>query len=178
MHTQNSYISFQKLGVADLELLQYVGRASYEPYYRHIWLENGLEWYMELCFGADVLRRELADPNIEYWLGNDSSRQIVGFMKIILHKSMPQEGESNALFLEKIYLMPDFFGKGVGQIFLTTLQQKAIQLQYKALWLNVMSTGPVSAYQKAGFEIVGKTRFEYDLLKPEERNGLVLCKKI
>ena len=91
---------------------------------------------------------------------------------------MPQEGESNALFLEKIYLMPDFFGKGVGQIFLTTLQQKAIQLQYKALWLNVMSTGPVAAYQKAGYEIVGKTRFEYDLLKPEERNGLVLCKKI
>ena len=41
-----------------------------------------------------------------------------------------------------------------------------------------MATGPVDAYQKAGFEIVGKTRFEYELLKPEERNGLVLCKKI
>ncbi len=178
MHTNNPVISFQKLGVADLELLQYVGRASYEPYYRHIWLENGLEWYMDLCFGADILRRELADPNIEYLLGKDPSQQIVGFMKIILHKSMPQGGESNALFLEKIYLMPDFFGKGIGQLFLGMVQEKASQLHRKALWLNVMSTGPIAAYQKAGFEIVAQTRFEYELIKPEERNGLVLCKKI
>ena len=91
---------------------------------------------------------------------------------------MAPEVEKHQLFMEKFYLMRDFFEKGIGQILLTTLQQKAIQLQYKPLWLNVMSTGPVSAYQKAGFEIVGKTRFEYDLLKPEERNGLVLCKKI
>jgi len=140
--------------------------------------ENGLEWYMKHCFGKKNLLPELTDPNVEYLLGKDASQQITGFMKIILHKSMPQEGESNALFLEKIYLMPDFFGKGIGQIFLERLQEKAAQLHRKALWLNVMATGPVSAYQKAGFEIVGKTRFEYDLLKPEERNGLVLCKKI
>lgn len=178
MHTNKPVISFQKLGVADLELLQYVGRASYEPYYQHIWLENGLEWYMDLCFGADILRQELADPNIEYLLGKDASQKNVGFMKVILHKSVPKGGESNALFLEKIYLLPDFFGKGIGQIFLGMLQEKAIQLQRKALWLNVMSTGPIAAYLKAGFEIVGNTRFEYELIKPEERNGLVLCKKI
>lgn len=133
---------------------------------------------MEHCFGKKNLLPELTDPNVEYLLGKDASQQITGFMKIILHKSMPQEGESNALFLEKIYLMPDFFGKGIGQIFLEMLREKAAQLHRKALWLNAMATGPVAAYQKAGFEIVGKTRFEYDLLKPEERNGLVLCKKI
>ncbi len=171
-------LSFQKLGIADLELLQYVGRASYEPYYRHIWLENGLEWYMEHCFGKNILLQELANPNIEYLLGRDASHQNVGFMKVILCKPVPQGGASDALFLEKIYLMPDFFGKGIGQLFLEMVQQKAEQLRRKALWLNVMATGPVAAYEKAGFEIVGKTRFEYELLKPEERNGLVLFKKI
>lgn len=178
MQNNKPELFFQKLGIADLALLQYVGRAAYEPYYRHVWLEKGLDWYMEHCFGKKNLLLELTDPNVEYLLGKDASQQIAGFMKIILHKPMPFGGESNALFLEKLYLMPDFFGKGIGQIFLKTLQEKAAQLQYKALWLNVMSTGPVAAYQKAGFEIVGKTRFEYELLKPEERNGLVLCKKI
>lgn len=178
MHTHNPALSFQKLVAADLELLQYIGRATYEPYYRHVWLENGLEWYMNLCFGQDILQHELADPNIEYLLGRNASEQIVGFMKIILEQPMPQGGETNALFLEKIYLMPDFFGQGIGQLFLEMLHQKAVQLQRKSLWLKAMSTGPISAYQKAGFEIMGHTRFEFELLKPEERNGLVLYKKI
>jgi GNAT superfamily N-acetyltransferase len=99
-------------------------------------------------------------------------------MKFYLHKSIPGNGENDALFLEKIYLMPDFFRKGVGQIFLEALEQKAMGLQRKALWLNVMTNGPIAAYRKAGYEICGSTRFEYDLLKPEERGGFVMIKKI
>ncbi|HOY07388.1 MAG TPA: GNAT family N-acetyltransferase [Saprospiraceae bacterium] len=172
------FITFQKCLLSDLELLQYVGRATYEPYYRHIWLENGLEWYMERCFGEETLTRELSDPEIEYWIGRDDLGHIAGFMKFYLHKSMPEKGESNALFLEKIYLMPDFFRKGVGQIFLVAAEQKATELHCKALWLNVMTNGPIAAYRKAGYEICGSTRFEYGLLKPEERGGFVMFKKI
>ena len=172
------FITFQKCDFSDLELLQFVGRATYEPYYRHIWLENGLEWYMERCFGKETLARELSDPALEYWIGRDASGRVAGFMKFYLHKPLPENGENNALFLEKIYLMPDFFRKGVGQVFLKALEQKAIDLQRKALWLNVMATGPMSAYQKAGYEICGSTRFEYDLLKPEEQGAFVMCKKI
>lgn len=171
-------LTFQKLTVGDLELLQYIGRASYEPYYRHIWLEGGLEWYMERCFGKDILLRELADPDLEYVVGRDDSGQVTGFMKFFLHKPVPENGEPRALFLEKLYLLPDFFGKGVGQIFLERLRQKVLELQHKALWLNVMASGPIAAYQKAGYEIVSLTRFEYDLLKPVERNAYVMCKKI
>jgi GNAT superfamily N-acetyltransferase len=159
-------------------MLQYVGRASYEPYYRHIWLEGGLEWYMERCFGQEILMQELSDPGIEYWLGRDDSGQLTGFMKFFLHKPIPDGGEPDALFLEKIYLMPDFFGKGIGQIFLAALEQKARQLHRKALWLNVMETGPIHAYRKAGYDICGATRFEYALLKPEERGAFVMFKKI
>ena len=74
--------------------------------------------------------------------------------------------------------MPDFFGKRVGQIYLKMIIQKVCQFHHKILLINVMSTKTVAVYQKAGFGIVGHTRFEYPLLKPEERNTFVLCKKI
>jgi len=59
------------LELADLPLPQYAGRATYEPYYPHIWQEGGLDWYIEHCFGTPALQMELADPNVEYLLPYD-----------------------------------------------------------------------------------------------------------
>lgn len=165
-----------KLLPGDLPLLQRVGRATYEPYYPHIWKTGGLDWYMEKCFGADLLTAELADPGTEFLLATDEQGQIVGFLKLILLKPVPETDLSNALYLEKIYLMPGYFGKGAGQQLMAWVSEKARQMGRDAVWLQVMKTGPVSAYERAGFMNIGPTRFEFDLLKEEERDGWVMLK--
>jgi GNAT superfamily N-acetyltransferase len=167
----------RKLGTDEISFLQFVGRATYEPYYPHVWYEGGLEWYMDRCFNGDTLRSEMADPNIEYLLATDASNEVIGFMKLVLLKPMPEGFPSNALFLEKIYLMPNFFGQGVGRLLIDWVVQKAARIGREAVWLNVMKNGPVQAYLKSGFEITGVTRWEFDLLRTEERDGLVMVKK-
>ncbi|HRI61403.1 MAG TPA: GNAT family N-acetyltransferase, partial [Saprospiraceae bacterium] len=164
----------RKLTSDDLSLLQRVGRDTYTPYYPHIWKIGGLDWYMEKCFGTESLVAEFADPNTEYLLATDMEGQIIGFLKLILQCPVPDANIDNALYLEKIYLMPVFFGKGAGQKLMDWVVKKARQLGRKAVWLQVMKTGPVRAYERAGFENIGATRFEYDLLKEEERDGWVM----
>ncbi|MCB0527012.1 MAG: GNAT family N-acetyltransferase [Saprospiraceae bacterium] len=172
-------LRIKKLTADDIPLLQYVGRATYEPYYRHIWKPGGLDWYMEYCFGAKVLGPALADPGVEYLLAGDAEGAIVGFMKIVLQKPVPHTGILNALYLEKIYLMPDFFGKGAGQELLKwVVAEKAVPPGREAVWLEVMQSGPVRAYERAGFENIGPAYFGHELLIEHERDGWVMLKRL
>ena len=168
----------QKLSLDDLVLLQYVGRATYEPYYPHIWHPGGLDWYMERCFGTDVLRHDFTDPNIAYFLATDASAQIVGFLKLVQENPLPDGSITNALYLEKIYLMPDWFGKGAGQQLMEWTMEQATAMGREAVWLNVMKTGPVRAYERAGFRIIGETSFDFDLLKVEQRGAWTMVKTV
>ena len=165
---------YTQLTESELSIIQNVGRQTYEPYYSHLWKPGGVDWYMEQCFGLETLNSELKNPNVEYWLAADQSGSIVGFLKLLLKKPLPEKGLENALYLEKIYLMPAFFGKGNGRIMMEFVRQRAITLRREAIWLMVLKSGPVKAYEKAGFQIVGAVHWDFELLLPAERGGWVM----
>lgn len=174
-----SVIQFRKASLADLPLVQEIGRATYEPYYQHIWYPGGVEFYLEHCFGTETLGNELQNPHLSYYLPSDSAGNIMALVKVHPHSPVPDGSADNALYLEKIYLMPDFFGQGTGQVLLAQIEQMAIEMGREAIWLQVMhNPGPIGAYAKAGYRITGPTRFEFDLLKEEERDGWVMVKQV
>lgn len=162
----------------DVSLLRQVGRATYEPYYQHVWHSGGVPWYMDKCFGDAALAADLADPNCAYFIARDAAGEIVGILKLLLLKPLPDGGIANALYLEKIYLMPNFFGQGAGQKLIDFVLEMARSLGREAVWLMVMKTGPVKAYEKAGFHICGETYWNFELLKPAQREGWVMEKRI
>jgi len=167
-------INYRLLQLTDLPLLQKVGRETYVPYYPHIWKEGGLDWYMERCFGNAVLGSELVDPNIEYWIAEDESGQIIGFLKLVLQKPVPDSRIEQALYLEKVYLMPAYFGKGVGQHLIRFAKQRALDLNQAAVWLMVMKNGPIQVYERAGYKIVGEVHWDFERMKEAERGGWVM----
>ncbi len=169
---------YQKLGLGDIPLIQQVGRATYEPYYPHIWEPGGLDWYMEKCFGEKTLHVDLVDPNFEYIVPRDAQGKSVGFLKLVLEKPLPDGGISNALYLEKIYLMPDFYGKGNGQKIMGFVFEKAAALGREAVWLVCMEHGPVWAYEQAGFKTVDTVFWDFELLKDTQRLGLVMVREV
>ncbi len=166
--------TYRQLLLPELSLTQKVGRETYEPYYPHIWKPGGLNWYMERCFGVETLSAELQDPNIEYWLAEDEAMRVVGFLKLLLQKPIPDHPVKNALYLEKIYLMPDFFGQGAGQHLIEFAKQRATKLGKDAIWLMVMENGPIWTYERAGFQKAGTVQWDFELLKDTERCGLVM----
>lgn len=133
---------------------------------------------MERCFGAETLWREMADPNIEYLLAYTTPEKetLVGLLKLALEKPVPGGLCDNALYLEKIYLMPVFFGKGIGQSLLTWVAEQARALDRAAVWLTVMKSGPRQVYERAGFETVGEAPIDFELMKEEERGLWVMMR--
>jgi len=82
------------------------------------------------------------------------------------------------LSLEKVYLMPEFYKKGMGQVLIQFALERARQIGSPCVWLNVLKTGPVRAYKKIGFSIVGEQRIPFELIKEEERVMWVMVKNI
>jgi diamine N-acetyltransferase len=167
----------KKAGPADLKAVQEIGANTYTPHYEYLWKEGGVEWYLERCFGDEVLRRELADPNIEYYIISDEN-QDVGILKLILQKPLPDSDIENALYLEKIYFVKEWTGKGAGRELIEYALERAKELGRDCVWLTVMDTSdkPMAAYERAGFVFHSKTSHDFELIK-ESLRGAIIMKK-
>ena len=172
--------TIKKAGLADLEELKSIGIASYLPHYTHLWKPGGVEWYMNRCFGEEFLKKEIADRNVEYYIIENDGESI-GILKLILKKAILDSEIENALYLEKIYFVKKWTGKGIGKKLIEFSLQRAADLKRDCVWLMAMDTSekPIAAYQKSGFEIFGRTRLdddEFNLMK-EEFRGMIILKK-
>jgi GNAT superfamily N-acetyltransferase len=161
---------------ANLKELQDIGIRSYLPHYTHLWKEGGIDWYMRRCFADKVLQLELSDPNIEYYIAQ-AENQNIGILKLVLHKPLPDSDVENALYLEKIYFIKAWTGKGVGRELMEFVFNRAKELNRDCVWLMAMDTSekPIAAYERAGFAIHSRTRLDFEIMK-EEYRGMVVMK--
>ena len=161
--------------MADLSELREIGIRSYLPHYKHLWKEGGIDWYLHRCFGEEVLRKEFSDPNIEYYIISDE-KQAIGILKLVLQKPLPDSDIENALYLEKIYFIKEWTGRGAGRKLIQFTFNRARELDRQCVWLMAMDTAdkPILAYQKAGFTIHSRTRLDFEQMKEEFRGMIVM----
>ena len=168
-------MEIRKVGLNEIKALQAIGEHSYTPHYTHLWKPGGVEWYMRRCFADAVLETELADENIEYYIVTSESADI-GILKVVLQKPVHDSEIENALYLEKIYFVKEWTGKGVGRKFIQFDFERARELSRDCVWLMAMDTSdkPVAAYQRAGFQIHSRTRLDFEIMKEEFRGMVVM----
>ncbi|MDQ4121373.1 MAG: GNAT family N-acetyltransferase [Acidobacteriota bacterium] len=168
-------MEIRKVGLTDLKGLQLIGERSYTPHYEHLWKAGGVEWYMQRCFADEVLEKELSDENIEYYIISSDGMDI-GILKLVLQKPVPNSEIENALYLEKIYFVKEWTGKGVGKRLIEFAFDRARTLNRDCVWLMAMDTSdkPIAAYERAGFQIHSRTRLDFEIMKEEFRGMVVM----
>lgn len=168
----------RKVSLEDWRELREIGIRSYLPHYAHLWKPDGIEWYMERCFGNKFLQKEISDPNVEYYIAEQAGESI-GMMKLVLQKPLPNSDVENALFLEKIYFVKEWTGKGAGRKLIELALRRAAEIGRECVWLMAMDTSakPVKAYEKSGFTICSRTTLDDDFaLMKEEFRGMIVMK--
>lgn len=167
-------MEIRKVGLSDLKELQIIGERSYTPHYSHLWKTGGVEWYLRRCFSDATLKKELVDENIEYYIISAEDEDI-GILKLVLQKPIPDSDIENALYLEKIYFIKEWTGKGVGRRLVEFAFKRAGTLGRDCVWLMAMDTSdkPIAAYERAGFQIHSRTRLDFEIMK-EEFRGMVI----
>lgn len=117
--------------------------------------------YVKEKFNADALSRELEASASETWIAVQAG--ILGYCKII--KEPPPEfvRERSLVHLERIYVLGDFQGKGIGKALLAKAEERALVLGFSGLWLGVWEKNvqAIQFYLHRGFSRAGSHRWEY-----------------
>ncbi|MGB5821598.1 MAG: GNAT family N-acetyltransferase [Saonia sp.] len=161
-----------------IEVYIRVGKASYTQHYMHLWKNRDPSPYINNSFTLDVLHKEMEDDNIGSFIIQDEE-QPVGILKIIKDCSVATFPKEEALLLEKIYILKQYSGKGIGKQIIHFVETYARKLGKRILWLDAMANSPaLQFYLKNGFYKAHTIKHPSPEVKKKERLMYVMVKEL
>lgn len=161
----------------DANAIARLGRITFGETFGHLFRDRSdLQDYYDKTFGLEKITGSLSKEENLFWLALLDSLP-VGYAKLKLDvKSDFVEGNRVGQ-LQKIYVLKDFLGYGIGLKLQDTLLTKAAELECDMVWLSVLreNNRAIRFYQKNGFNIVGQ--HEYSIGK-EDFNFEVMSKSL
>src|SRR3954451_4103942 len=109
----NNDIEIRRISASYVALLSDTAIRAYRDHYLHLWYDKG-EWYIQKSFSVANLSHELEDANAIFFIIY-YNKEAVGFLKLNIDTAIPNEINSEALELERIYLTQAATGKGIGK---------------------------------------------------------------
>jgi len=155
-----------------------VGTKAYNQHYLHLWPDGNSNPYIESSFTKKVLEKEERDSNtILYRILNN--QKAVGVLKITLDSAIDSFSKEEALCVDKIYILNERSGMGIGKKVLQFALLRAKELNKKIVWLDTMQKGPaLDFYLKNGFEIHTESKVTLPTVIEKERLMWVLVKPV
>jgi diamine N-acetyltransferase len=111
-------------------------------------------------YGEAQQARELADPAAAYVVAECQDR-LIGYAYLVTGRAPADIRLDRPVELVRFYVAGDWHGRGVAQRLMAECVAEAGRRGGRTLWLGVWQRNPraIAFYRKAGFEIVGTTKF-------------------
>ena len=145
-------IVINKIGIEQIELLQQIGRQTFEETFAESNSAENMAKYIEEAYSYEKLSAELNNPNSFFYFAM-LDEKVIGYLKLNMGGSQTELKDNDALEIERIYVLKSFQGKKVGQM----LFDKAIQIGKEQnaafVWLGVWEENKkaIEFYSKNGF---------------------------
>lgn len=164
-------MELRKAFLEDIIKLKMICIDAYSLNFHNHWNDGGLAWYLDNEFSDKRLALDLTDTNTEYYFIEHQEKQ-VGFIKTKIHSST--DFIENSVELEKIYVLPECIGMGIGKMALTDIIQKTKNIGKGSIILCVIDTNEnaIAFYEKLGFKFHSKTILDIPYFK-EELKGMI-----
>jgi ribosomal protein S18 acetylase RimI-like enzyme len=114
-----------------------------------------IQWYFNNYYSDINFARLHDDPNTWSYVA-EVKEYVVGYARGKVNH------EQKRFYLESLYVLPEFQGKGIGTELLKIIEQKAKELHFNEVWLGVMVQNVPSLewYKKLGFQFVEESPFQ------------------
>lgn len=154
------------------------GTRSYNQHYAHLWANGDTTPYLESSFTPEVVKKEVADSNTAHFI-IQSGGDTTGILKIVKNKPVAHYPGEDALLLEKLYLLSEYSGKGLGSRALNFIQDYAKNLNKKVLWLDAIKNArALQFYINHGFVIYSERLHWSPLVLEAERQMYIMVKNL
>jgi RimJ/RimL family protein N-acetyltransferase len=142
-------LSFRRVAEADIPAVADLARRIWRGYYPGIISPAQIEYMLERMYSMDQIRDELSSGTI-YEIA-ESDGEPVGYLSLTPHAA------TSSAKLNKLYLLPELHGRGLGGLMLDRVRQLAASVHARRLRLQVNKNNAraIRAYERAGFHQAG-----------------------
>ncbi len=141
-------------------LLADLGATTFYEAYKTLHKAEDIKAYNANAYSFEVIKQNLKKPDVLYFVAYTMFKE-VGYIKLIKNASAPGVNEA-VMELEKIYVLPEFWGSGAGDALMNKAIDVTRQSGFNHLYLGVWQKNEraIAFYKKFGFEVCGTRTFQ------------------
>lgn len=153
--------------IKQADLLHNIAIQTYKQTYTYLWQDDGAA-YLKRFYEKVRLEKDLATAGVTYFLVY-SDNKAAGYFKV-KENSIAPGNLQQSLEIDKLYLLQQFIGRGIGKTVMNFIFDLAKQQQCPVLWLKVMESSPARLFYEAyGFKQTERTLLDYPFMIDEYR---------
>jgi len=166
-------ISIRKAAVNDVKQLAIVSKKAFFIPHQHAIPKKIMDNYLKESFNEESLAKEVTQDNYEYHLIFYKD-ELAGFSKIILNKENEHIPHKNVTKMERLYLLEEFYGLGLGKKLFDFNVNLVKRNNQKGIWLYVWIKNyrALKFYEKVGFQKIAL--YDFPISDKETRPNDVL----
>lgn len=151
----------------------------YPPAYKHLWINENTDWYLDYSFNINNLKAELTNNNSGYYFVLYNQNE-AGILRLAHREPLLEFPEISATYIHRIYLSGKLQGKGVGSQLLEWSQKQALEHNSKLIWLKAMDTQvqALRFYNKQGFKTINTFTLDFELIHQHLRGMVTMYKTL
>lgn len=144
-------LRFVPANAGDAERLAEMSLAIWRRhYFPEILSLAAIEHLWQRSYRPQALREQMFAGSVFRWIEHDETA--LGFL------AYRHEPEADRLWLSKLYVLPEYHGRGIGGCALAEVRRAAVALGVREIRLYVFKRNEraICAYRRAGYEIAGE----------------------
>jgi ribosomal protein S18 acetylase RimI-like enzyme len=143
-------------GIRDAALLSQLGARTFREAFGRFIPPMDLDSYISATYNPARQMDELTNP-LRKFLIAEREGIAVGYALLHAHEVLPIVAGENPIELERLYLLQDSIGRGLGCLLMCKCIEESRRSAHKSMWLQVWERNEraISFYRKWGFEGVG-----------------------
>jgi len=162
----------REASLSDLETLQKIASQTFMETFADVNSPENISNYLQESFNTAQLTEELTHPESSFYLAY-SDQKAIGYLKINFGKAQTEIIDIQALEIQRIYVLQEFHGKKVGQLFIDEVLNLANLNSVSFIWLGVWEENhsAIGFYFKNDFVVFDKHIFT---LGDDEQTDLLM----
>ncbi len=164
------------LTISDLPILRDIARDTFTETFSEANKAEDMDRYLAENFSEDQLARELSNPNSFFYVA-EVNGHVVGYLKLNTAHAQTEPQAADALEIERIYVLSNYHGNGVGQALYHHAMSVAEDRKASYVWLGVWEHNhrALRFYEKNGFTAFGTHIFQ---LGNDQQTDILMQKSV
>lgn len=141
-------VRIRRIGAEELPMVQKLGHAIWLAYYPGIISDAQIRYMLSVWYQPGSMAHEMQARGVWYALVEMEAQGAVGYV------SFEKLAMEPVLFINKLYLLPEVHGHGLGRTTLSWTEDRAREMRCRAVRLRVnkKNARAIQAYLRAGFQ--------------------------